>query len=582
MTVGSPALSPTDPAADGIALRPPATVMRLARMGSAFPTRLSFMPTLIRRLACVGSRIERRRFDLDADGYGCAVYAVSLGGFTYSLVTFSQHLDPHRRTDRVIAEAWDATFVLFDGVPGDDDLSRLAAEVPRQEAGRFLASELVLSRANRSVRMFDHVVDALAAGRQPDPAQVQAVGYLMRTTAVYGNGKFGIADRDRIAGRTGLSGPFAAEMLTVYLIRCFTHDLVEHVAHARDPERAVRLSPPVRRHLGIGNATGLGMAPFLVSHPLLIHNWVAARETALARVRGRGGTQAGRLDRFRAILARARAHAAEWSVEDPVQMARIEGVRRDLERLAEHVRPGSAWISAASAGDGGRPWDDLYRWGEQQVSLEGQELLVALLLEPQGDLVDDLADRMATDDRMRLDPAMPLGTLAAIVRHHYAWALAIDFAAPGALHQFWYVSEEKLEPRLGLRAEEPGAELEMPLGVARDVQALAAALDDADQGQCVAAFLPRRPDLRHIVRRVQSVARHPYGEIHDNLLAADCLPIDLLRCKLAFFGAAKFDPRSHRWTRITLYQGAPLPEDLSGPLADDWCFPALAGSGCPA
>jgi hypothetical protein len=35
------------------------------------------------------------------------------------------------------------------------------------------------------------------------------------------------------------------------------------------------------------------------------------------------------------------------------------------------------------------------------------------------------------------------------------------------------------------------------------------------------------------------------------------LPIDLLRAKLAMFGATKFDPKSDLWTRITMYQGAP-------------------------
>jgi hypothetical protein len=76
---------------------------------------------------------------------------------------------------------------------------------------------------------------------------------------------------------------------------------------------------------------------------------------------------------------------------------------------------------------------------------------------------------------------------------------------------------------------------------------------------------------------VQTTALHRYGEIYDNLVGADCLPIDLLRCKLSFFGASKFDPRSDRWTRITLYQGAPLPGELHRPDAADWCFPFLPG-----
>src|SRR5262249_17850700 len=156
--------------------------------------------------------------------------------------------------------------------------------VPLQEAGRFTQQDLVLARANKSVRLFQSVVDALTRGEQPDEGQLAHVGYLMRTTAVYGNGKFGIADRDEIAERPELSGPFQAEMLTVWLIRSFTFDLADHVAARRNPGGATRLAAQLRRMLGVGNATGLGMAPFLVRHPVLTHNWFLARETALARV----------------------------------------------------------------------------------------------------------------------------------------------------------------------------------------------------------------------------------------------------------------------------------------------------------
>ena len=74
---------------------------------------------------------------------------------------------------------------------------------------------------------------------------------------------------------------------------------------------------------------------------------------------------------------------------------------------------------------------------------------------------------------------------------------------------------------------------------------------------------------------MQTTARYPYGEIRDNLVDGDCRPIDLLRCKLSFFGASKFDPKSDRWTRITLYQGAPTAADLGHPDKkdlDDWLF----------
>ena len=555
-----------------VGLRPPELVMRLERMGSFFSTRLSFMPTLIRRLSREGWRFSRPAFALDAQGYGHAIYCFSNGTQAYSLVAFSHQLDPSARTDRVIAEAWDATFALFDGIPNPTDIERLSQNVPLQEAGRYLPSELVLSRANKSIRLFDHIATSLADGRQPDPAMLVSVGYLMRTTAVYGNGKFGIADRAKYADRPELSGPFQAEMLTVYLIRCFTIDLVEHVARRRNPDAFVPLETKLKRHIGVGNATGLGMAPFLITHPVLINNWIAARETALARVRSLAHVETAPFAHFCDLIARARRHLAEWSTEDSRQSSRIAKLRENLADLQSWTCAGADWLDAPL------PWDALFRRAETCLSLEAQELLVSLLLEPHGKLVDGLADSMAAEARERLDPAMPLAQLHNLLRAPYGWALAINFHDPEQMRHFWYVSEEKLEPRLGDRYREQGAEREMPLAIARDVQALALALAGEDEQITTAAFLMRRPEFRQLVRRVQTIASHPYGEIRDNLVASSCLPIDLLRCKLSFFGATKFDPKSDRWTRITMYQGAPFPDELGTPIAEDWSFPALDAS----
>jgi len=550
-------------------LRPPEQVMRLDRMGSFFATRLSFMPSLLRHMAGQDWRIERIRWDIDDDGFGRAVICAKSPEWTYSLVAFSNYLDPKRRSDRVIAEAWDATFVLFDGEPSDDDLDRLAQNAPLQEAGRYLPSELVLSRANKSVRFFSHVVDRLASGKQPDLDLLGSVGYLMRTTAVYGNGKFGVADRAKIAGRPGMSGPFRAELLTVYLIRAFTHELVEHIARCRAPETFVPLHPDYKRHLGIGNATGLGMAPFLISHPILIHNWMHARETALARVRGRTKADPERLEHFRNLLERARQHVAEWNVPDVRQTKRITKLKTDLDTLRSWLEDDPHWGTQSS------PWNWLYKKAEAELSLEAQEMVISFLVEVHGDLVDELTETMSTEDYERHDPTMTVCGLKELVQQHYAWALEVDLTQPESQQRFWYVSEEKLEPRFGDRYLEDGADKEMPHAIAREIQHLWQVLDGSDSEENTAALLLRYPELRRTVRRMQTVSKHPYAEIKDNLVAANCLPIDLLRCKLSFFGAAKFDPKSDLWTRITLYQGAPLPEELCRKQNLDWSFPVL-------
>jgi len=58
-------------------MRSPEKVMRLERMGSSFPTRLSFMRTLIRRMARENWKFERTRREVDKDGYGLSIYAVT-------------------------------------------------------------------------------------------------------------------------------------------------------------------------------------------------------------------------------------------------------------------------------------------------------------------------------------------------------------------------------------------------------------------------------------------------------------------------------------------------------------------------
>lgn len=567
------------PSIPTVPLRPPEVVMRLARLGSFHQCRLSFMRTLLRRLKQERWTFDRPIFDIDANGVGTAVYSAHGPERSYSLVCFAHDLPPDQRSDRVIAEAWDSTFALFDGVPTADDIDRLSQNVPKQEAGRITSSELSLSRANRSVRLFDHVVECLAAGKQPDREKVEAVGYLMRTTAVYGSGKFGAVDREAISDRAEFKGPFQAEMLSVFLTRAYVLDLVEHLARARSPDTAVGVDPALRRRFGIGNSTGLGMAPFIVNHPMLLNNWIFSREEALSRIRGLARATADEIALFKEYVARARTNAEEWASEHPLQLQKLTMLKADLVHLEKHVAAGHL--------EGEAPWDRLYRWAESSLSIEGQEQLISLMLEPYDRLVDDLADGMGADEgaAFGIDGAMSLDELRAIVDDVYGWALSIDWTAKDNRARVWYVSEEKLEPRLGERFEEPIEAYEQPLAPARDAAAMAGDLDRWTGEPNAAAFLLVHPEHRHIARRAQIAKAYPYAEIRDNTIAAALLPIDLLRCKLSFFGATHFDPRSDRWVRINMFRDAPFPHEVATSDCDDWCYPAVsaapAGSAAP-
>ena len=541
--------------------------MKLARMGCFHQTRLSFMRALLRSLKREHWQFERVRWQVDARGAGLALYRASGPRHRYTLVCFAHDLPADKRSDRVIAEAWDATFALYDGEPNEREIARLAANVPKQEAGRYRQSEVVLARANRSVRLFAHLVRQLARGAQPEPELLERSGYLMRTTAVYGNGKFGLSDRERIAARPEFAPPFRAELLAVWLIRWFTIDLANHLAHASAPHTAVKLERELARRLGVGNATGLGMAPFLLLHPALVHRWFLARETALARVRALPVAAPATRRQFAALLPRMKAGLNNWRTADRRQRRRVTALKADLRKITARVEAGALQQAM--------PWDALLAWSERELSLEGRELLVTLALEPHGDLVDDLAEEMAVDESryFRIRGNDTVAELRRTIARDYRWALKTDYDQPAQCARFWYVSEEKLEPRLGERFAEPGANKELPLAFARDIAALYAALKTAPVRQSLAEFLLAHPQHRHAARRIQQSARLRYGEIRDNLISARMKPLDLLRCKLSFFGANQFDPKSDRWVRITMYQHAPLPDELSRMDADDWIYP---------
>lgn len=530
--------------------------MRLARMGSFHQTRLSFMRTLLRRLRKEHWQFKRAVWEINEQGFGRAVYSLIGPERTYSLVAFSHHLPDHMRSDRVIATAWDATFALFDGMPTTEDLDRLQDNVPKQEAGRISDSELSLSRANRSVRLWQHVIESLATGKQPDREQLEAVGYLVRTTAVYGSGKFGAADRLAICERPELSGPFQAEMLSVWLTRTFSVDLIEHVAKARGGDSAVVIEPELRRRLGVGNSTGLGMAPFLINHPSLLNNWMMAREEAIARVRSLQTADQGAFDVFKQSFEEAVQSVSQWHSQHPIQIEKLKDLNADLLTMRDYIEHQDLKENF--------PWNRFYLWSEAKLSLEGQELLVSMILEPYGELVDGLTQCMDADEHLSffIDGSMNIKRIREIIDTQCAWATSVDYQQKANRARFWYTSAEKLEPRVGERFDEPGAEYEVPLGIGFYIDQMNQVLESWDDQAILADFLIAHPEHRHTARRLQNLAKNPYSEIQDNLTASDMLPIDLLRCKLSFFGATKFDPRSDRWVRICMYQDAPFPNEL--------------------
>lgn len=551
-----------------LSLRSADEVMNLTRLGKLHPFRLSFMRTLVRRMSRESWSIQRTRFDLDANGFGTALYEIRSPNHLYTFVVFSHDVDPELRSDRVIANQWDMTVTLCEDTVDREQLEMLQKNVPLQEEGRVDSRSIVLSRANKSVRNFEYVVNELAAGRQPAAENIARVGYLYRTTAVYGSGKFGMADWDKVRSKySDLSRPFAAEMLSCYMIREFSLDQAEYLAEQRAPRSAVFLRNDIKRYFGIGNATGLGMAPFLINHPTLISRWLEVRETALARIVQHTEPTIPCMDRLVELVHRAEQHLTEIATDNSSQHAQNTLTASELRSAAE-------WLREQPPAD----WHDLVEHSKSLWNIETQEILNALLIELHPQLVDDLEDDLCVDADRPLIAEQRLDELIKSIEDRYAWALSVDFASPTSHGVFWYRSKEKMEPRLGRTGVDAGEEKAIAIDIAFQVRQLydaayRVATDKADIR--VGEFAIRHPRLRNTIRRVQNLALTRYGDIHVNLMDADVLPIHLLRCKLSFFGVSKFDPKSKLWVRNTMFQGAPTRSDLSESGSDDWCFPIM-------
>ena len=549
-----------------VKLREPSIVMKLSKLGSFHQSKLSFLRSFLNEFK--DWKYSRDLFDLDTNGFGRAVYSFQKNKRIYSLVCFANKIQDEDRSDRVIATKWDAAFTLHDGVPTKMDLDRLSNNVPKQEVGRVSYKELTLSRANKSLRVFEHVVESLSNGSQPDKKILSDVGYLYRTTAVYGSGKFGLADRFRIKNRKEINGPFRLEMMLVYLVRQFTFDQVNHIAKNKNPKKAVKLDTEICRNLGIGNSTGLGMAPFIVNHPTLLNNWVYARETVLKKIREIKNVKNEDIELFKNCLIKSIKSISFWNTESEFQIKKIKQLKIDLDKSYKYINNLDTKIDYI--------FNEIYIWAENNLKDECIECLVSLMMEPYDEIVNPMISKMSSDEDKYFDipTDRTIEDLRNILEINYSNILKIDFSTKESNQNFWFISKNKEEPRLADRYLQNGSELEQPLAIARDVKKLYEKISNVKNSSTVGTFLIENNDLRHVVRRAFIIEKFPYAEIQDNIIGSDLMPIDMLRLKLSFFGANKFDPRSDKWLRICMFQGAPLPNELNK-FNDQWIYESL-------
>ena len=197
-------------------------------------------------------------------------------------------------------------------------------------------------------------------------------------------------------------------------------------------------------------------------------------------------------------------------------------------------------------------------------------------MEPYDNIIDPLINNMSSEEEkyFSIPGYKKISDLKIILESNYKPIIKINFKEKNSTANFWFISKNKEEPRVANRYEESGAELEQPLAIARDIKLLYEKVLKTNQSDTIAKFLLNNDDVRHVVRRAFIVDQCPYSEIQDNTIGASLVPIDMLRLKLSFFGAVKFDPRSDKWLRINMYQGAPLSHEMKHS-NDTWIYTTL-------
>ena len=520
-------------------------------MGAARQTRYSFSRSLIRRAFRDRWVVDATSVDLDAGGCGEVEFRVDTGSHRFHFLALTTTLDESLHTDRVVAGRWEVAAVLWEGPLTEADRRRLRTEVPLQERGRLDHRALALTRGNRSVRFFQYLVDRLASGYQPDPDLVADAGYIMRSTAFYGNGKFGTRSFHGYEPGHPLGAPYRAQMLCAWLFRELSYLVVEHCAAAKGGAAAVRFDGAWATYFGLGNATGLGLVPFAYKHPAIIEAWVTIRERALSAVRAKPGSPEA-VALLEWWIDRAVTHFATGTDDDctpflngaslgPVALA----IRHSFEARKHDLLP----------------FDGLYRWAEEQGP-ETAELVVSLLIELHRADDNEIDEAYVVDERSAFDPATPIGRIRSEL-DQLGWLEPLQLDDEQADHNWWLLTDNANEPRRAPRRALDPNNRDATIDIALRYRRLARSLGGWPEDTPIERLLQAEPEHRLAVARL--LDHRVYGEPRDNPCAQDYLPLMVQRFQLATYGMDNFKPKSTDWLRVTLFQGAPRVAELAAP-----------------
>ena len=545
-------------------LRPAEIVMEPTNLGAVRMTRFSFSRSMIRRAFTNDWEINCQVVDFDEFGCGHIIYRILAEGKMFHFVAFTSTIDEALHTDRVIADVWDVTAALVEGEMDDDFLRLLRNEVPKQELSRLDPRVLVLTRGNRSVRFYDYLVERLASGKQPESKKLGDAGYIMRSTAFYGNGKFGMRSFLGFEDQHPLSSPYRAQFLAAWLFREVSYKSVEHCAKIKNPN-AVGFNDEWSRFFGLGNATGLGLVPWAMKHPEELNAWIAIRELALSNVRSLAGST-----KNKQILE-------EWIDKAYQYFSSLGGDDRSPWMGPQSLAKATLLTQDTFRSLSGNPFpfDDLYLWAEKQ-NIEITELVISLLLElddTRDEVIDELL-KVDTEKKSNLNTTVK--DIKKIITEKYFWLKELNLDGAEAEHYWWVMSDNAEEPRRAERSIIDPAHREIPIDISLRINKLIKDLEITDEKISASEFLHSFPEHGIAIKRILRNSG-PYSEPRENVCDFKHLPLNLQRFQLAMYGMDNFSPQSTDWLRVTLFQGAPRVSEIGSDDSDNWILPKQPG-----
>lgn len=549
----------------------PHTLMDPRNLGAMQPTRLSASRSFMAKMIRENWKIEREVFELDARGNGQLRYAVTTPEGSLTFVAFLQEPHNKNRTGRIIGTSWDMVGALLDGVATSEQVRATREEIPRLYEGRATPNTLVWFRSNQSLRIFREARTALAEGRQPDAKELHRVGYLMRNTGLDGNGTFGTIPFAAIPDTHPLAVSYHAQMLSAYLMRELSVDVVEELARLDSPATAVKLDRDIKRLLGVGNGSALGLAMLFYNRPVLVNSYISAYLDVLDHIlNDPSSSTSEKLAELESHLNRTIRYRSFLGTSYRFFTSNMEIVA-DLRRIRAQVRAGMR--GDISTTNGRTILGEIHCEIETKVSKEALHSFSALLIELDPDYCDDVAQsRLAFDELLDLPPQTTLQEVRGAIARAFRWALELPLNDEENRDRVWYQSRAAEEPRSGPREEVPDAH-ELIQSYPDQVRELVAAIDEVDDASTatVGALIAKRPDLEYIARLVVALADKPYATAHVDPHDTDFVPVWVIRFVNSFIhGLDRTEDHMGRDVRGLIFEGAPYRDEIVDADASTW------------